>query len=294
MASKHISHVQPQTFQYRSKNSIVANTAGAESLKEILDDLERERLNHNDSKEKQLVQFAVHPLIAIEHFISKCNKQESSNYPRYELFDDSYVFERDGNPYRPINADLISIQKTHISNYTKLEQLVNDTVEYFRTEYTVMKLQDAYTSEWITEVMRILNDMDSNTLYPDDLKVICKLVPFYQASKKILDTVDDHDIKSVNDVTAGKTDFKVFKGLTLLYKAHPDTQCDRDSMGYFFKTETGHLLQVNVRNVALRSAIDTIIDLQDKVSLDISFKPRTIYNNNYTYLVSHNIQGVSA
>lgn len=245
--------------------------------------------------QKESAPFAVHPLIAIEHFIAERNVNNFEHYPRAELFSDDNFMVREREIYFPINPHLMTISESKIPNYAELKQLVDDTVEYFRTEYTMMQLQSEFTSDWITTVMSAIKAMDRNRLNPDHLRAICKLVPFYQFSKKIMDTSDGLHIDSVKDLETGHYAFKLFRNLEFLYKKYPDNSRSSNTMAYFFLTRTNHLLQVNVEDIALRTAIDTILKLNNnRVSLDISFKKRTIYSSNFSYMISQKIQEVSA
>lgn len=229
-------------------------------------------------------QFQVHPLVAIEHFIAERNVNNVDHYPRFELFSDDCYGE---NPHRTIKE----MRAADIPNYVELQSLVNEAIEYFRTECVMIKLQNEYVSDWLDTVMTALNDMDQKRLNNDHLKAVCKLVPFYLFNKKIMTASDSLHLNSVRDIETGKTEFKKFKRLKLIYKQHLHNAANRDQLAYFFQTQSNHLLQVNVRELSLRS---TILKLSYTIDLDISFRKRTMYSSNFSYMVSQNIQEVSA
>lgn len=262
------------------------------TLQSIFDEIDLKEEARN--RKPKIAQFRVHPLVAIEHYIAERNTNNSEMYPRYELFANEFMVNHEQEPYAPINTHLMTITRDDIPNYEELQELVNDTVEHFRTECTMIKLQGEYVSEWLETVMSATKDMDNRQLHPDHLKPICKLVPFYLFDKQIINASNALHLDSVTDLVTGRVEHKCFKGLKLLYTKHPQNASDKDRLAYFFQTKKNHMLQVNVNNLALRSAIDTILKLNSTIDLDISFKKRTMYANNFSYMVSQHIQGVSA
>lgn len=236
------------------------------------------------------LQFCVHPLIAIEHYIALKNDTDLNNdeYPRYELFDDIYFSFGANRDTGGVNSTLMKIKDVDIPNYEELRELVNKTVEHYRTEFAMQALHGAHTSEWSKNTAKVLHDMDQYRIDPNDLQLICKLVPFYNFESQIAE-MSQH-CKSLVDANAGNIR-KKFKKLTFIKKLKPQTRRDRGRTAYFFRTQSGHLLRVDLDH-NMSSAVDTILNLSDTFSIDINVKPRTMYSENFTYFVANQINEV--
>lgn len=236
------------------------------------------------------LQFCVHPLIAIEHFIALKNDTSLSNdeYPRYELFDVHYADFGANRENGGVNSTLIKIKDVDIPNYEELRELVNKTIEHYRTEFAMQALQGAHTSEWSKNTAKALHDMDQYRIDPNDLQLICKLVPFYKFESQIAE-MSQH-CKSLKDANAGNIQ-KKFKKLTFIKKLKPQTRSDRGRTAYFFRTRSGHLLRVDLDH-NMSSAVDVILNLSNTFSIDINVKPRTMYSENFTYFVANQINEV--
>lgn len=236
------------------------------------------------------LQFRVHPLIAIEHFIALKNDTSLTNdeYPRYELFDDVYFSFGANKDTEGVNPELINIKDVDIPNYEELRELVNKTVEHYRTEFTMQTLQGAYISEWSKNTAKALHYMDKHCLDPSNLNLVCKLVPFYKFESQIAEMSQHY--KSLVDANAGNIN-KKFKKLTFIKKLKPQTRRDRGRTAYFFRTQTRHLLRVDL-DYNMSSAVDTILNLSETFSIDINVKPRTMYSENFTYFVANQINEV--
>ena len=253
-------------------------------------DLQGDWFTNNPVEKKPVkpLQFRVHPLIAIEHFIASSNESKLSNdeYPRYELFDEAYHTFGANKDTEGVNPGLINIKDVDIPNYEELRDLVNETVNFFRTEFAMQSLQGVHRSEWNIKVAKTLDDIDRHTLNPLDLQFICKLVPFYKFNREIAE-MSNH-CKSVSDYTVFS---KKFKNLVFIKKLKPQTARDRGRTAYFFRTQSGHLLRVDLEHT-MCSAIDTILNLSETFSIDISAKTRTMYSENFTYFVANRINEV--
>jgi hypothetical protein len=227
--------------------------------------------------------FCVHPLIAIEHFINERNELNIPNYPRHELFSTAH-FLYDSEPAE----DIPKIKDVDIPNYEDLRDKVNEVIEWFRTEYTLQKLSGAETSEWQDKVLLALKHMDSKKLFKQDLRAICKLVPFFDFNQEVLNLADKCD-----SAKNASTQRLTFKGLHLLNILQPQHQQKRGQKAHFFRTSTNHLLRVDFDSLT-SSAVHTILDLNQTINLDITVNPRIIYTNNFTYFTTYKIHSIGA
>jgi hypothetical protein len=244
-------------------------------------------------KDSVISYFKVHPLIAFEHYIATQNHNNAVNFPRYQLFSDAAYFLTDEDSTNSIvNPEVLKIQDVHVPNYEELRSLVNDALEHYKMEITSRRLMGVTISEWLEKVSLGIKEMEHNRLPGYLTSTVCKLVPFYQFEKDIIDTANALHLKSINGPVNAH---KQFNDLTFIKNVYPRTQMHKDALGYLFVTNNNHLLQVNIRDTGFRSAIDTVLKLNNnKVSLDLSFKSRIMYNSNFGYLVSDRIEGVTA
>ena len=256
------------------------------TLKELLD--EDFEIREKNITTKNHAKFCVHPLLAIEHFITDRNVNNIPDYPRYELFTEEFFSSSDNESHYPINMHLTRIKDVDIPNYEESRDHVMGAVEHFRLELAMAKLNDAYISDWLATVGIAINDMDHRKLFPDHLSAVCKLVPFYEFNKQVLKMSDMCD--SLNDTGLVS---KTFKNLRLLNILTPQTRSDKGKKAYFFRTTSGHLLRVDFDPV-MSSAVDTILRLHQTISLDILAKPRIIYSSNFTYLVANKINSIGS
>jgi hypothetical protein len=265
------------------------NVSSIQPIRTLFED-EIADLWSDKKKEKQPVGFRVHPLIAIEHFLYERNALKLEHYPRYELFMDHFSNENDAT--YPLNPQLLNIRDVDVPDYEDLKSLVSETVEFWRTEFAMKSLNNVQLTEWETKVAEALTQMDKRQLHPDLLAIVCKLVPFYQSNMQIAKLGEI--FKSANP---DRDDLVIDAqgNVKLAHKERTITKNGNGGMAYFFGTEKGELVCVNVDRRDLQTAIDTILQLNNnKIKLDISIRPRTMYSNNFTYWVAPKIYGVSA
>lgn len=252
---------------------------------------EEEELDYVKNKEKHPIGFRVHPLVAIEQFLAERNPGKYSNYPRYELFMDHFSNENDA--MYPMNPQLLNIRDVDVPNYEDLKTLIDQTVEYWRTEFSMKKLNNVALSQWEQTVAEALTQMDQRKLHPDLLTAVCKLVPFYQFNKQILTLSEIFPSADPN----GDTPSQLLENneLKFVHRERVITKNQSGSFAYFFCTENSELVRVDADRRDIQTALQTVLRLNNnKVKLDIYVKPRTIYSSNFTYWVAPNIHGVSA
>lgn len=229
--------------------------------------------------------FKIHPLVAIEHFIAERAAGDPDSYPRYELFQNQHFFnEAEGY----VNNYLCRIKDFEIPNYEEFRDCVLEAVDYYRTEITMCTLQGQKLSDWLTKLSTAIVDMDQKKLHSDHLLIVNKLVPFYN-----FDTQVANMAKNCESVKLGMQNDPIkLKNLELLGTLKPQTRNQKGAVAHFFKTEQGHLLRADMWN-ALPSAVETILKMNNSIDLTINYYCRTIYSENFNYIVANNIHSVS-
>ena len=272
--------------------SVAVNQQKTQPLYKLFEVVDKQADIEKNKENQYPVGFRVHPLLAIEHFIAERNTNNLDNYPRYELFMDHFGSQTD--EIYPLNPQLLNIRDVDVPNYEDINALITNTVEYWRTEFSVKKLNDIDLSEWEHQVAEALTQMDQRKLHPDLLAVVCKLVPFYQSNMQILKlaeifaSVDTSKVEPWGETLENNE-------LKFIHRERIQTRHNNGCFAYFFCTENNEVVRVVANRRDLHTAIDTILRLnRNKIKLDIHVKPRTMYSNNFTYWVAHRIDGVSA
>ena len=242
--------------------------------------------------------FNVHPLIAFEHYISTLNHTGKEDYPRFELFENSYEFGMVpkaayfANPKTFIKRPVADVKRDDIPNYDELKVMVDQTVNHFRSEIAVRKIIGKHVSPWMESVAHALNDMDRKRLHSDHMLAVCKLVPFYKYDKDLFDTASDLNLSSFKEEETFTTNFK---NLRFIKKVYPKSAKKKGSTEYMFATRTNHMMLINVHDAGFCSSIDTILQLNDnKISIDTYVNSRIMYSNDFGYLTGRNIIKVEA
>lgn len=244
------------------------------------------------TSDNEAVSFNVHPLIAIEHFVGMRSILNHDLYPRTDLFithmEASQLFDSQDYflPRSKINNQLTEITKSDINNYQELRDLVTNAMSHFKNEIMIRKLTGGYMSQWMRFLCEAFDDMDRRRLHPDHLKIVCKLIPFYNFDSKLLKIAENCKTVEDNMLMYGRI---TFKNLKLIDCLKPVTKDTKDLMAYLFETQEGTLLRADLDPV-LQSAVLTIMKLnQGKITLDIDTGSRRIYSENICYHVSNKI-----